>query len=188
MAEQTITLLFNKISRVFAGYRSGPLGPEDINTDYYVARQETFDPATHAWSGDFETGKIIPKTEVKQIVTERQLQGRAQDKIFKKYKLSKQLNITTDVLLVMLDRINQLCTQAGIDPINEETSPELVTLNEMRYYIETILANNKRLTQAYIDNPAYEYMSIRDELKQQSDLLEGGLYELFPQEHSADTV
>jgi Mg-chelatase subunit ChlI len=186
MAEQTVTLYFNKISKAYISYRPG--FSERHNAEQIIIRHETFDLDTHTWNGDYDTGSIIPIVEAKQNVYETQLQGRAQDKIFKKYKLSKQLNITTELMLVMMRKINEIAVLNGAEEITEENTPQLIALNEMRYYIDEILENNDRLTQAYIDSPAYDYISIREDLARQSRRLEGGLHELFPQEHSSDTV
>lgn len=188
MAERKTILLFNKLTKAYAGELSSNIETEAINTKYFIWKEEMYDPATHTWEGDYDTGSFIPRVEQKQVISQTVLNARAQDKIFKRYKLSKQHNITTALMEVMLERLNRLCEMNSIEGITEENSPELLAYNEMKYYIEQILLNNERITEAYKNNPAYDYVSLQEEFARRAAIFEGGLYELFPQEHTTDTV
>ncbi|WP_241087525.1 hypothetical protein [Candidatus Vondammii sp. HM_W22] len=182
---------FNKLSGAYiqALFIPEELGDAALSEEYfdYLKAPDDFDPEIYTWSGDQKNGKPVLIETMPQVVTETELNMRAQSKIRTKYDYYRQLNLVFDLLREMIVRHNQLVrVLATENQTNEMVSEALLSestykdADEAYQYIAKIRANNSRYKEAYADNQAFIYLDQKGEEERLMNLLEGGLDELFP--------
>lgn len=180
MDKKRSTLVFNKLSGEYIASMNanGDLSTDLLNHDNYNYRTVEIDEATQVWSGDYGTGTITNKAQVKPVVLESELDAHAKDKVFGKYQYYHQINVLAGVVQQLI-----IANQALVDKLGDQTlsvSPEhCLSLCEMQEYITSIRANNERYKAGYIESADYEYQSSQDEADKLSRQLDGGLHELF---------
>ena len=67
--ENTQTLIFNKITGAFIASMVGS-HLDKVNTTYCKGKTATFNPETHVWVGDYDTGSVKAKTDTIQNLLE----------------------------------------------------------------------------------------------------------------------
>ncbi len=182
---------FNKLSGAYiqALFIPDELGDAALSNEYfdYIKAADDFDPDIHTWSGDKKNGKPALIETTPQVMTETELNMRAQSKIRTKYDYYRQLNLVFDLLREMTVRHNQLARVLATENppkelISEALLPESAykSADEAYQYIAKIRANNDRYKEAYAENQAFIYLDREGEEERLMNLLEGGLDELFP--------
>lgn len=174
-----VVLVFNKFTGAFIGstYGSAEMNvtAETCDQTNFKYKEVDINPELETWEGDYETGKIVKHADQKVIITEEELNIDCQDKIFRKYRYYRQLNILYGV-------IDELIKMVGID--DEKLAP----YNEMREYLSKIRENNDRYKEAYKNTPGYEYWDKAKEREELNKQLEGGLHEVIGRDKTTNGV
>lgn len=151
MAEKSMTLMFNKSNGVMIGGFETSEAPNDFlqNVRYKTI---VYDPDTHAYVGDYATGRLAEITpDDNTTIEEDVLDYNVEENILARYPIYKQLNIIIDVL---------------------HNNPDVVKSKEflqMMQFIEDERAKNNARKEVYKDpNTPYNYVS-KDEIA--SDVL-----------------
>ena len=95
--EGTQTLIFNKITGAFIASMCGS-HLDKVNTTYCKGKTAVFNPETHNWVGDYDTGSVKAKTDTPRLAYEHALDGTAAFQIRNKYDYHHQLNIIIDMI------------------------------------------------------------------------------------------
>ena len=101
MAEQNVTLMFNKGNKELIGALPQGADRSMLNDAEVYLKDVTYDPEVKVWIGPYDTGSLkviedIATTE--QIIEEDILDQNVADQINFDYPLYKQLNIIIDML------------------------------------------------------------------------------------------
>ena len=100
--EQPQTLIFNKLSGALVAKMIGS-HLDKVNTKYCKGKIETFNPETHEYVGDFDSGSVQSKATRPRIASELDLDETAGIHIRKKYNYHHQLNHIIDMMALLLD-------------------------------------------------------------------------------------
>lgn len=158
---QKMVLVFNKFTGAYIGMTSGiDHERNEVNFKYKVL---AFDPDTHIWEGDYDTGSLVMIQNASVVISETELDADCQDKIFREYKYYHQLNVVYGVL----DKLLQAASLSDGD------------YEAMKTYISSIVANNERYKAAYAAQEGYSYLDKQAERDLLNAQLEGGLHELM---------
>lgn len=160
---QEVHLGFNKITKVHCSSVMGG-SKKDLDTQYYAWLTRKFNPLTHRWEGDMDSGKVISIGEAKPITTESVLNSHCHQKIKKKYMYYDQLNAMSDMFNALISKGILTEEDAGVQEFNE-----------MQEYINRTRKNNKMLKAHYEASEDHEYLSLKEEAKRQSDCFHGGM-------------
>jgi len=160
---QEVHLGFNKLTKAHCStVMGGKL--EDLGTQYFTWLTREFNPNTHEWKGDMETGKVVSIGEIKPVTAESVLNAHCHQKIKKKYMYYDQINALSKMFRCLIDK-----------GVLTEEDEGVVEFNEMQEYITRTLKNNKQLKAHYEASDDHEYLSLKEEAKRQSDCFHGGL-------------
>lgn len=158
---QKMVLVFNKFTGAYIGMTSGiDHERNEVNFKYKVL---AFDPDTHIWEGDYDTGSLVMIQNASVVISETELDADCQDKIFREYKYYHQLNVVYGVL----DKLLQAASLSDGD------------YEAMKTYISSIVANNERYKEAYAAQEGYSYLDKQAERDLLNAQLEGGLHEIM---------
>jgi len=170
MAKQKTQLIFNKITGAYLGSvsyngsdpnkQTENLGDPEHDAMTYLLRD--MDIETETWEGNMTTGSIIPLDDVTPTMDEYTLNSSAKDKIFREYPFHKQINIMTDLLEILLSKVE-------VEP------DEIADFDLMREYIKKIRENNSRYKEAYLNHTDYDYIDKEEYMRRMNDQLDGGL-------------
>ena len=100
--EQPQTLIFNKLSGALVAKMIGS-HLDNVNTKYCKGKIETFNPETHEYVGDFDSGSVQNKATRPRVASELDLDETAGIHIRKKYNYHHQLNHIIDMMALLLD-------------------------------------------------------------------------------------
>ena len=159
------TLIFNKISGALVSRIVGSK-LDMVRTEYCKGKVVTFNPATHRWIGDYDTGSLKPIIEAPKEVYEKALDGTAQRKIRDKYDYYHQLNIVIDMLSLLLEA-------------SSLTTEQKASFNKMKEYIAETKELNNRYKDSYKNDPSWDYKTKEDTQSELNDKLAGGLHEVI---------
>ena len=160
-----VAIQFNKITGAFLGYVIGV--PKDrLKTEYFKYRFLEMDTSKEEWSGDYDSGKIVGKHDLKPTILEDSLDNQAQSKIRTKYDYYKQINI----LMSIIDDLVQ----------GQEISAEhKKDYAEMKEYIDETLRVNNSYKTAYSELDDFDYLDKTAQDKAIADQTEGGIHEIM---------
>ena len=100
--EQAQTVIFNKITGALVAKMIGD-HLDLVNTKYCKGKVVSYNPDTHEYIGDFDTGSIQSKSTAPRIMEEHSLDRTAGVHIRKKYDYHHQLNHIIDMMALLLD-------------------------------------------------------------------------------------
>ena len=161
--ESVQTLIFNKISGAFIAQVVGS-HLDKVNTDYCKGKTATFNPETHIWVGDHDSGSVKSRSETPRVVYEQTLDGTAGMNIRKEYDYHHQLNVIIDMMSLLLDA-------------SSLTTSQKASFTAMKEYIAEIRALNIKYKDSYTNDPNWTYKSKTDAQTELDNKLAGGLHE-----------
>lgn len=156
MAEQTITLMFNKNNGELVGGFPTNEAPTITLSDVKF-KTLTYDPDVYAWVGTYDKGNLekIEFDESKQVIDEEELDFNVKENIEASYPLYKQMNIIIEML-------------------NQSSIPNTPAFQEMYDFIDDEREKNKARKEVYkADGTPYEFVdkdSIIDNVKKRLGL------------------
>ena len=159
------TVVFNKLTGAFVASVVGS-HLDLVNTTYCKGKTVTFNPETHRWLGDYDTGSVVKKSETPRIAYEHTLDGTAGFNIRKKYDYHHQLNIIIDMMSLLLDA-------------SSLTTSQKATFTAMKEYIAEIKSLNEKYKDSYKNDPNWTYISKTDAQTEMDNQLAGGLHEVI---------
>lgn len=168
------TALFNRLNGVYYGVSSIPFTDPQHDDNLFIARSVQFDFSDDVIEGGITINKdgtqvdnfrVISKSEQKNIVTERNLNMQAEQKITKRYPLVTQLNL-------LVKAVNRLGAEHDLLATDEFTA-----LSEMVSYINQCIQTNQAKKEFYSTNPDVEYYSDERAYEEASARMEGGVHE-----------
>lgn len=158
-----VLLQFNKITGAPVGVLSW-VEPATLNQEFFTYVEDPeFDLENDLVKGNYPDYQVVDRRTQPQKVYEAALDSVARDKITKVYPVVQQVNVLGRAIL-------KLSEQLGVDQSE---------LNEMLAYIAEVKRTNAIQKQSYMENPAYEYISIEAAEAATADQLEGGLHEAY---------
>ena len=164
------TLVFNKVSGALVSSICGS-HLDLVNTDFCKGKVVKFNPETHSWVGDFDTGSLKANVETARTANEQTLDSKAQHQIRNKYDYYHQLNIIIDTLSLLLDA-------------SSLTAEQRSSFDKMQEYISETRALNNRYKDSYKNDPNWTYKTKEDAQADTDQQLAGGLYEVIkPQQN-----
>ena len=157
------TLIFNKLSGAFVAQVVGS-HLDKVNTIYCKGKTATFNPETHIWVGDHDSGSVKSRAETPRIAYEHTLDGTAGMNIRKKYYYHNKLNVIIDMITLLLDA-------------SSLTTSQKASFTDMKEYITEIRALNNKYKDSYTNDPNWTYKSKTDAQTELDNKLAGGLHE-----------
>jgi hypothetical protein len=162
---------FNKITGVFTGvYQKVPL--ETLNQEYFDYIEIEINTETQKVVGTKDNFEIINHSDEAQVIHEVAMNNQAQGKIDKKYPIYKRLDTIDRVLLLLCEKLD----------VNDSE------FFEMQDYIKEVQHTNELIKEAIANDPAYNYVSIQQQLEKMDAQIEGGLHEYFGPRESAPQI
>ena len=159
------TLIFNKLSGAFVAQVVGS-HLDKVNTIYCKGKTATFNPETHIWVGDHDSGSVKSKAETPRVVYEQTLDGTAGMNIRKEYDYHHQLNVIIDMMSLLLDA-------------SSLTTSQKASFTAMKDYIAEIRALNVKYKDSYTNDPNWTYKTKADGQADTDNQLAGGLHEFI---------
>ena len=169
--EQPQTLIFNKLTGALVAKMIGS-HLDKVNTKYCKGKIETFNPETHEYVGDFDSGSVQNKATRPRVASELDLDETAGIHIRKKYNYHHQLNHIIDMMKLLLDA-------------SSLTDYKKASFNAMKEYIDEIRDLNGKYKDSYQNDPNWTYKAnetgrndviakmaggISEEIKSENDL------------------
>ena len=151
--EQPQTLIFNKLSGALVAKMIGS-HLDKVNTKYCKGKIETFNPETHEYVGDFDSGSVQNKATRPRVASELDLDETAGIHIRKKYNYHHQLNHIIDMMKLLLDA-------------SSLTEQQKASFNAMKEYIDEIRDLNGKYKDSYQNDPNWNYKTkeiVRDDV------------------------
>ena len=151
--EQPQTLIFNKLSGALVAKMIGS-HLDKVNTKYCKGKIETFNPETHEYVGDFDSGSVQNKATKPRVASELDLDETAGIHIRKKYNYHHQLNHIIDMMKLLLDA-------------SSLTDDQKASFNAMKEYIDEIRDLNGKYKDSYQNDPNWNYKTketVRDDV------------------------
>ena len=151
--EQPQTLIFNKLSGALVAKMIGS-HLDKVNTKYCKGKIETFNPETHEYVGDFDSGSVQNKATRPRVASEIDLDETAGLHIRKKYNYHHQLNHIIDMMKLLLDA-------------SSLTDDQKASFNAMKEYIDEIRDLNGKYKDSYENDPNWTYKpkeTVRDDV------------------------
>ena len=152
--EQPQTLIFNKLSGALVAKMIGS-HLDKVNTTYCKGKIVTFNPVTHMWVGDYDSGSVKVKREQPREVHEIVLDGTAGMNIRKKYDYHHQLNVIIDMMALLLDK-------------SSITDEEKANFKAMKEYIDEIRGLNNKYKDSYENDENWSYKN-KDQIKAEDE-------------------
>ena len=140
---QEQTLIFNKLTGVFVAKMIGS-HLDKVNTLYCKGKVMTFNPETHEYVGDFDSGSVQSKATRPRIASEIDLDNTAGIHIRKKYNYHHQLNHVIDMMKLLLDA-------------SSLTDDQKASFNAMKEYIDEVRDLNTKYKDSYQNDPNWTY-------------------------------
>ena len=151
--EQPQTLIFNKLTGALVAKMIGS-HLDLVNTKYCKGKIETFNPETHEYVGDFDSGSVQNKAVRPRTASELDLDETAGIHIRKKYNYHHQLNHIIDMMALLLDA-------------SSLTDEQKASFNSMKEYIDEIRDLNGKYKDSYQNDPNWNYKTketVRDDV------------------------
>ena len=151
--EQPQTLIFNKLTGALVAKMIGS-HLDLVNTKYCKGKIETFNPETHEYVGDFDSGSVQNKAVRPRTASELDLDETAGIHIRKKYNYHHQLIHIIDMMKLLLDA-------------SSLTEQQKASFNAMKEYIDEIRDLNGKYKDSYQNDPNWNYKTketVRDDV------------------------
>ena len=172
--EQPQTLIFNKLSGALVAKMIGS-HLDLVNTKYCKGKIETFNPETHEYVGDFDSGSVQNKATRPRVASELDLDETAGIHIRKKYNYHHQLNHIIDMMKLLLDA-------------SSLTDDQKASFNAMKEYIDEIRDLNGKYKDSYINDPNWTYKAKETVRKDVNAKMAGGISEEIKSENDLSGI
>ena len=161
--EQPQTLIFNKLTGVLVAKMMGD-NLSLVNTKYCKGKVISYNPDTHEYVGNYDSGSVQSKATRPRVASEISLDDTAGLHIRKKYNYHHQLNHIIDMMKLLLDA-------------SSLTDEQKANFNAMKEYIDEIRDLNNKYKDSYANDPNWDYKTREDVLDEIDDKLAGGMAE-----------
>lgn len=161
--EQPQTVIFNKMTGVLVAKMIGD-HLDLVNTQYCKGKLVTYNPDTHEYVGDYDTGSVQSKSTTKRIIEEHSLDRTAGVHIRKKYDYHHQLNHIIDMMSLLLDA-------------SSLTDEQKANFKSMKEYIDEVRDLNNKYKDSYTNDDNWTYKSKADVASDDDKKTAGGMAE-----------
>ena len=149
MAIEKKTFLFSKNNGVMVAdltdtLKDTPDVMDTLDMTKFNTKEVEFDNTTHYWSGDYDTGEVLPMHD-KTIIYETDVNASANLRVLETWPLHKQIN----AIIEMLDAAD---------------IPNTPAITELKAHVDTIKQETKQMKKTYEEDDAYEYVKVADEI------------------------
>ena len=172
--EQPQTLIFNKLSGALVAKMIGS-HMDKVNTKYCKGKLETFNPETHEYVGDFDSGSVQNKATRPRIASELDLDNTAGIHIRKKYNYHHQLNHVIDMMKLLLDA-------------SSLTDDQKASFNAMKEYIDEVRDLNGKYKDSYENDPNWTYKTKETVRSDVNAKMAGGISEEIKSENDLSGI
>jgi len=152
--EQPQTVIFNKITGALVAKMIGS-HMDKVNTTYCKGKVVSYNPDTHEYIGDYDTGSVQSKSTSQRIIEEHSLDRTAGVHIRKKYDYHHQLNHVIDMMALLLDK-------------SSITDEEKANFKAMKEYIDEIRGLNNKYKDSYENDENWSYKT-KDQIKAEDE-------------------
>ena len=161
--EQAQTVIFNKLTGALVAKMIGD-HLDLVNTKYCKGKVVSYNPDTHEYIGDFDTGSVQSKSTAPRIMEEHSLDRTAGVHIRKKYDYHHQLNHVIDMMSLLLDA-------------SSLTDEQKENFKSMKGYIDEVRDLNGKYKDSYTNDTNWTYKT-KDDVAADNDLkMAGGMAE-----------
>ena len=161
--EQAQTIIFNKLTGALVAKMIGD-HLDLVNTKYCKGKIVSYNPDTHQYIGDFDTGSVQSKSTAPRIMEEHSLDRTAGVHIRKKYDYHHQLNHVIDMMSLLLDA-------------SSLTDEQKANFKSMKEYIDEVRDLNTKYKDSYTNDTNWTYKT-KDDVAADNDLkMAGGMAE-----------
>ena len=157
--EQAQTVIFNKITGALVAKMIGD-HLDLVNTKYCKGKVVSYNPDTHEYVGDYDTGSVQSKSTTKRIIEEHSLDRTAGVHIRKKYDYHHQLNHIIDMMGLLLDA-------------SSLTDEQKANFKQMKEYIDEVRGLNDKYKDSYQNDDNWTYKT-KEQLSAENDLKTAG--------------
>ena len=161
--EQPQTVIFNKITGALVAKMIGD-HLDLVNTQYCKGKVVSYNPDTHEYVGDYDTGSVQSKSTTKRIIEEHSLDRTAGVHIRKKYDYHHQLNHIIDMMALLLDA-------------SSLTDEQKANFSSMKEYIDEVRDLNNKYKDSYTNDDNWTYKSKADVASDDDKKTAGGMAE-----------
>ena len=172
--EQPQTLIFNKLSGAFVAKMIGS-HLDKVNTTYCKGKVVTFNPETHEYVGNYDSGSVVDKSTAPRVASELDLDETAGLHIRKKYNYHHQLNHIIDMMKLLLDASS----------LSDE---QKASFNSMKEYIDEIRDLNGKYKDSYTNDPNWIYKNKETVKTEVQNKMAGGMSEEIKSENDLSGV
>ena len=128
---------------------------DKVNTTYCKGKVVSYNPDTHEYIGDYDTGSVQSKSTSQRIIEEHSLDRTAGVHIRKKYDYHHQLNHVIDMMALLLDK-------------SSITDEEKANFKAMKEYIDEIRGLNNKYKDSYENDENWSYKT-KDQIKAEDE-------------------
>ena len=171
---QEQTLIFNKLTGVFVAKMIGS-HLDKVNTTYCKGKVVTFNPETHEYVGNYDSGSVVDKSTAPRVASELDLDNTAGIHIRKKYNYHHQLNHIIDMMKLLLDASS----------LSDE---QKASFNSMKEYIDEIRDLNGKYKDSYTNDPNWTYKTKETVKSEVQNKMAGGMSEEIKSENDLSGV
>ena len=171
---QEQTLIFNKLTGVFVAKMIGS-HLDKVNTTYCKGKVMTFNPETHEYVGNYDSGSVVDKSTAPRVASELDLDETAGLHIRKKYNYHHQLNHIIDMMKLLLDASS----------LSDE---QKASFNSMKEYIDEIRDLNGKYKDSYTNDPNWTYKTKETVKTEVQNKMAGGMSEEIKSENDLSGV
>ena len=158
---QEQTLIFNKLTGVFVAKMIGS-HLDKVNTTYCKGKVMVFNPETHEYVGNYDSGSVVDKSTAPRVASELDLDETAGLHIRKKYNYHHQLNHIIDMMKLLLDASS----------LSDE---QKASFNSMKEYIDEIRDLNGKYKDSYTNDPNWTYKTKETVKTEVQNKMAGGM-------------
>ena len=171
---QEQTLIFNKLTGVFVAKMIGS-HLDKVNTTYCKGKVVTFNPETHEYVGNYDSGSVVDKSTAPRVASELDLDETAGLHIRKKYNYHHQLNHIIDMMKLLLDASS----------LSDE---QKASFNSMKEYIDEIRDLNGKYKDSYTNDPNWTYKTKETVKTEVQNKMAGGMSEEIKSENDLSGI
>ena len=131
-----------------------------VNTKYCKGKVVSYNPDTHDYYGDYDTGSVQSKSTAPRIMEEHSLDRTAGVHIRKKYDYHHQLNHIIDMMSLLLDA-------------SSLTDEQKANFKQMKGYIDEVRGLNDKYKDSYENDDNWTYKT-KEQLSAENDLKTAG--------------
>ena len=161
--EQPQTVIFNKITGALVAKMIGS-HMDKVNTTYCKGKVVSYNPDTHEYIGDYDTGSVQSKSTSQRIIEEHSLDRTAGVHIRKKYDYHHQLNHIIDMMGLLLDA-------------SSLTEEQKANFKQMKEYIDEVRDLNNKYKDSYTNDDNWTYKTKEDVASDNDKKMAGGMAE-----------